>query len=239
MTENNARKLSTSLLPKDKIEGKDFLNYIYYDKDGYIVSSNNYVLSALKCDFDNKKNNVCEDKDGKIIENIKYPMWAHLFRGKSFNSIEVDYDKLDKIIDICKEKIKKLPKSKYELSPQGCEMIKFGKVYFRIKNFEKFVKIAKSIKVKDFVYGGNDDRMMAIGKDGRVVINPIVWYNKENLDEEPIDYFEWKEEKEIVVNDKQPKDKKVKEKSEKKNKKEVKKTSKTKEDKPKKNKSKK
>ena len=45
MTENNVRKLSISLLPKDKIEGKDFLNYIYYDKDGYIVSSNNYVLS--------------------------------------------------------------------------------------------------------------------------------------------------------------------------------------------------
>ena len=228
MTENNVRKLSISLLPKDKIEGKDFLNYIYYDKDGYIVSSNNYVLSAIFSTMHVDDLDKCKDKDGKIIEDIKYPMWKHLFRGKSFNSVEVDYDKLDNIIDICKEKIKKLPKSKYKLSPRGCEMIRFDKVYFNIKHFEKFVKIAKAINAKEFVYGGNDDRMMAIvPKIGQVVINPIIWYNKENLDEEPINYFDWKEDKKVVATD-EPKKKIKKEKTEKKEIKKEKKITKTK-----------
>lgn len=195
MTENGAKKILNSILPKESIEGKEFLSYLYYDKDGYIISSNNFVLGALKCDFDKKKNGKCEDKNGKINNEVKFPMWGHLFRGKSFNSANIDYDKIDRIIDICKEKIKKLPKTKYDLPPQSCEMIKFGKVYFNIRHFEKFIKIAKAIKASEFVYGANDDRMMVATKDGKAVINPIIWYTKENFIEEPIDYFEWKEEK--------------------------------------------
>lgn len=190
MTENIAKKSLISLLPKDTIENKDYLNNLYYDKDGYIISCNNHVLGAIKCAFDIKKNNTSESKDGKKTDT-KYPMWGHLFRGKSFNSVDIDYEKIDQIIDICKEKMKKLPKSKYKLTPQGCEMIKFNNVYFRITHFEKFIKIAKSIKAKELTYGGSDDRMMAVSKDGKVVITPIIWYDKENLNEEPIDYLTW------------------------------------------------
>lgn len=189
MKENSAKKALIGLLPKETIEGKDFLNYLYYDKDGYILASNNYVLAALKCEFDSKKKELSEDKEGNIIKDNKYPLWQHLFRGKSFNSVDVDYDKLEHIIDINKEQIKKLPKSKHKLPPQACELIKFDNVYFRIKQFDKFVKIAKTIKANEFNYGANDDKMIAITKEGKAVIAPMVWNNKDVLDEEPIDYF--------------------------------------------------
>ena len=194
MTENIAKKNLITLLPKESFEGKDFLNNIYYDKDGYIIASNNYVLCAIKCEFDKKKLGTSENKEGKKIDT-KYPIWGHLFKGKSFNSISIDYDKIDKIIDDCKNKIKKLPKSKHKLSPQGCQMIKFGKTYFNILNFEKFIKMAKLIKATELYYGGSDDRMMASTKDGKIVINPLIWYDKDAIMEEPIDYLTWKENK--------------------------------------------
>jgi hypothetical protein len=84
---------------------------------------------------------------------------------------------------------RQLHKSKYKITPQPCELIKFGKTYFRIKHFESFIKICKVIKATELVYGGSDDRMMAYTKDGKVVINPLIWYNKENLFDEPIDYL--------------------------------------------------
>ena len=205
MKENKAKKILITVLPKTNIENKEFLSFLHYDKDGYIIASNNYVLGALKCDFDKKKIGNCEDKEGNINNDIKYPIWGHLFRGKSFNSAVIEYDKIDKIINNCKERIKKLPKSKYELPPQSCEMIKFGKVYFNIRHFEKFIKIAKEIEATEFIYGGSDDRMMVATKNGKAVINPIIWYTKENFLEEPIDYFEWKDESSIIENDKKTK----------------------------------
>ena len=62
-------------------------------------------------------------------------------------------------------------------------------------NFEKFIKMAKLIKATELYYGGSDDRMMASTKDGKIVINPLIWYDKDAIMEEPIDYLMWKENK--------------------------------------------
>lgn len=213
MTEKIAKTNLLSLLPKDSIEGKDFLNHIYYDNDGHMVASNNFILCAIKIKYDDKKRGKCENKEGNVADNVKYPLWQHLFKGKSFNAIDVDYDKLDEIISDCKVKMKKLPKSKYKLTPQPCEMIKFNNTYFRIKNFELFVKMGKLLKINEFRYGGSDDRMIGISKDGKIVINPMIWYNKENLLDEPIDYFNYHIKDDNIINKKETKTLKTKNKN--------------------------
>ena len=197
MTENVAKKNLITLLPKTSFNGKEFLDYIFYDKDGYMIASNNYVFCAIKCNFNESKKNTSEDKEGNTLKNKPYPLWGFLFRGKTFNEIIINYDIMDDILDKCKSKMKKIPKSKHKLPTYPCEIIEFNGVYFRIEHFIKFIKLCKLLKIDTLYYGGTDDRMIGVSKYGKVAINPTLWKDKEFADENPINYLSHKEKNEV------------------------------------------
>ena len=144
------------------------LQGVYY-KDGYIISSNGFVLVIKKYPYDHRtKEGKILDKDGKIIPRV-YAEYGKIIPrvyaeyGKVQANILSQTNKMHKYTINLKDYKKWLKDNdeKIKCSVYLDCLVKIGKCFFTVDKFNLFIKALKDIDMVDFMVDDEEGKIPA------------------------------------------------------------------------------